>query len=109
MNRYSENSQYLFNTLISRENDFTLKNVRAIIFKLFLSPIFFRNIIAFFDSVRQDPFISNRILRAFEFNMREQERNITGTAFGGSADPYGLLSTAGALNRIVIALNGRLH
>lgn len=36
-------------------------------------------------------------------------RHCAGATFGGSTDPYGLLSTAGALDRIVIALDGRLH
>jgi len=37
-----------------------------------------------------------------------ENRNITGTTFSGSTDSYGL-STVGALDRIVITLDGRLH
>lgn len=36
-------------------------------------------------------------------------RYCAGTTFSGSADSYGLLSTVGALDRIVITLDGRLH
>lgn len=40
--------------------------------------------------------------------MSKREKNITGTTFG-SANPYGLLSIAGALDRIIIALDSGLH
>lgn len=50
----------------------------------------------------------SRVLQASEFDALKEEGNVTGTTFG-SADPYGLLSIAGALDRIVIALDGGLH
>lgn len=41
-------------------------------------------------------------------NVSKREKNVTGTTFG-STNPYGLLSITGALDWIIIALDGGLH